>query len=205
MAALDPTALAARCVDPGLVAGFRAARPFPHAVLDDLVPPAVLAGLLDAFADEPARVLHDPIFEVLASAPVPADRRFSAFTAALGSPEVRGAVGALAEARLARVDGRAFGYQPGHFLLPHTDADADATRAVAYAFYVDVTPDLEGGELVLYDADLEGTEIVAAREARVIAPRANRMVLFAVGPRSLHEVREVTCGHRVSVAGWFYR
>jgi Rps23 Pro-64 3,4-dihydroxylase Tpa1-like proline 4-hydroxylase len=30
-------------------------------------------------------------------------------------------------------------------------------------------------------------------------------VLFAVGPHTLHQVREVTAGARFSVAGWFLR
>jgi len=39
---------------------------------------------------------------------------------------------------------------------------------------------------------------------KCIEPRANRLVLFEVGPAAVHQVRGVTAGARVSLSGWFY-
>jgi len=61
----------------------------------------------------------------------------------------------------------------------------------------------EGGELELFDCDLDGDEIVGARPALRIEPVENRLVVFDVSPGSLHQVREVTGGGRVSLSGWY--
>jgi len=45
---------------------------------------------------------------------------------------------------------------------------------------------------------------VRVESARVIEPRANRLVVFDVSDGSLHQVREVVSGLRISLAGWFY-
>lgn len=188
----------------GLAEAWRGAAPFPHVVIDGVVGEAGRELLMAAFGDEPASVIRDEIFEMTASAVRVEEAAFRAFHEALESPEVLAFVGAIAGKRLRRADMRAFGYEPGQYLLPHTDHQESFGRAVAYAFYVDVSPDLEGGELTLYACDLEGREIVATRAAANIAPRSDRIVLFEVSDASLHEVREVTCGLRLSLAGWFY-
>jgi Rps23 Pro-64 3,4-dihydroxylase Tpa1-like proline 4-hydroxylase len=46
--------------------------------------------------------------------------------------------------------------------------------------------------------------MVATESAVVIAPKADRLVVFDVGDLSLHQVREVMSGLRVSLSGWFY-
>jgi Rps23 Pro-64 3,4-dihydroxylase Tpa1-like proline 4-hydroxylase len=194
----------ARLAEPGLAAAWRSARPYAHVVVDGLVDEEARRALLAAMEDEPASEIHDEIFAMTASAVSVQDARLRRFHAALGSAEVCAAIEALSGKHVRRVDLRAFGYGPGHYLLPHTDHQQDVGRAVAYAFYLDTTPDLAGGELALFDVTLAGGEIVAARPAESIAPRANRLVLFDVGDRSLHEVREVTRGLRLSLAGWFY-
>ena len=97
---------------------------------------------------------------------------------------------------------RAYAYLPGHYLLPHADRDDGGRRRVAYAYYVDLLECLRGGELDLFDCTMDGSEIVSARVATTILPRANRCVFFEVGDRSLHQVREVTSGGRLSLAGW---
>jgi Rps23 Pro-64 3,4-dihydroxylase Tpa1-like proline 4-hydroxylase len=51
---------------------------------------------------------------------------------------------------------------------------------------------------------MEGGEIALTVSARVIEPRSNRLVVFEVGDVSLHQVREVCAGLRISLAGWFY-
>lgn len=194
----------ARLTAPGLAAAWRSARPFPHAVIDGFTAPDTCSTLVGAMEDEPADVLRDEIFTMTASAPTVEDARLRRFHAALGGSEVCAAIEALTGRRVRRADLRAFAYEPGHYLLPHTDHQEGVGRAIAYAFYLGATPDLAGGELALFDCSLDHGEIVSAREARVIAPRENRLVLFEVGDASLHEVREVTCGMRLSLAGWFY-
>ncbi len=194
----------ARLADPALAAAWRAARPFPHVVIDGFTSEDARATLVGALEDESASVIRDEIFEVTASAVSVEDARLRRFHAALQSPEVLSAIAAIHGERVTRADLRAFAYEAGHYLLPHTDHQEGVGRAVAYAFYLDTTPDLEGGELVLFDCTRSGGEIAAAREAEVIAPRPNRLVLFEVGDASLHEVREVTRGMRISLAGWFY-
>jgi hypothetical protein len=187
-----------------LAQAWRSAEPFPFVVLDGLVGEARRELLVEAFADEPAAVIRDEIFEMTASAVRVEHATFRAFHAALESAEVLALVGQITGKAVRRADLRAFGYEPGQYLLPHTDHQKEIGRAVAYAFYVDVSGDLEGGELVLYACDFAGPEIVATRQAQSIAPRSDRLVLFDVSDASLHEVREVTRGLRLSLAGWFY-
>jgi len=45
---------------------------------------------------------------------------------------------------------------------------------------------------------------VATEPAGQIEPRPNRLVVFEVSEASLHQVREVIGGLRISLAGWFY-
>lgn len=194
----------ARLTDPGLAAAWRAARPFPHVVIDGLVSEDARATLLAAMEDEPAGEIHDEIFEMTASAPKVEDPRFRRFQAALESAPVLAAITALCGKPVRKVDLRAFAYGPGHYLLPHTDHQDNVGRVVAYAFYLDTLHALAGGELALFDCTLTGAEITATRVSKTIAPRPNRLVLFEVGSASLHEVREVTHGLRLSLAGWFY-
>jgi Rps23 Pro-64 3,4-dihydroxylase Tpa1-like proline 4-hydroxylase len=66
-------------------------------------------------------------------------------------------------------------------------------------------PALAGGELDLYRCDVAGGAIVRTAIEKTISPRPNRCVLFAVDRLSLHRVREVTAGGRLSLAGWFTR
>jgi hypothetical protein len=182
---------------------FREERPFSHVVIDGFVRAERLADLAIAFEDEPADEIHDEIFSTMASRKRLENEAFRAFEAELSAREVLDAVGALAETKLTRVELRAYVYLEGHYLLPHADHQPAVGRALALAFYVDAR-DLEGGELELFDCDLDGREIVRTRSGRRIAAVPNRAVIFEVGDRSLHQVREVTRGARLSLAGWFY-
>src|SRR5438067_1813589 len=98
--------------------------------------------------------------------------------------------------------GSAYVYLPGHYLLPHSDSRQSEGRAIAYAYYVSAPR--KGGELELFDCTMKKGEIVRTWPAKKIAPRANRLVLFAVTDTALHQVREVLRGARTSIAGWFY-
>ena len=103
-----------------------------------------------------------------------------------------------------RVDMRAYAYRAGHFLLPHSDHQLGLGRQLAYAYYAPSPEPPEDGGLELYHCELEAGEVVKAESACIIEPRANRIAIFDVGDVSLHQVREVLGGLRVSLAGWFY-
>jgi hypothetical protein len=188
---------------PALAEAFRGGKPFSHVVLDEFVEPGRLSDLVLAFDEEPANEIHDEIFSMMASATTLEHAAFRAFHDELGSAETRRALGAITGKPLGRADMRAYAYLPGHYLLPHADHQAAVGRLIAYAFYVD-TRELEGGELELFDCTFEAGEIVATRAAKRITATPNRVVLFEVSEASLHQVREVTRGVRLSLAGWFY-
>lgn len=174
------------------------------------MPSETLARVRDAFDDEDADRIQDEIFDVTASSSPPSTPALASLHAALGRRETLDVVGAITGAELVSVEMRAYVYARGQYLLPHADRDEGGRRAVAFAFYVDARPGedgapLEGGELDLYATETRDGDIVRATIATTIVPRANRCVLFEVSPTSLHRVREVRSGVRLSVAGWFHR
>jgi Rps23 Pro-64 3,4-dihydroxylase Tpa1-like proline 4-hydroxylase len=176
------------------------AQPFPHAVVDEaaLDPEALLAVL----EEEAVERYEGEIALFEASAPEPAGelaRVRDAFAAAYAPAFTR-----ITGKAVARVDMRAYAYRPGHYLLPHTDHRDGLARALAYAYYLPSPAPPTGGELELYRCTVAGGEITAVEPGRVIAPQANRLVVFDVSDASLHQVREVLAGVRLSLAGWFY-
>lgn len=179
------------------------ARPFPYVVLDDLVSPETLAELLVAVSQEPHYPNRGEIYDFMASSPEVAHPTLRAFQAALGSPATLAAVRAISGRPVASVDLRSYVYVPGSYLLPHADSRASIGRLVAFAFYI-YTTDCTGGELELFTCEMAGDEVVHATPAQRIEPRPNRIVMFDVTARSLHQVREVLAGNRVSLTGWFH-
>lgn len=163
---------------------FRTAKPFPHVVIDDALPADVHARMVLAFDREPVALIENEIYLHLRSSEPPQEP-------SLRLPLDCGEVSRLCGVRVTRMDGAAYVYLPGHYLLPHTDSRASEGRAIAYAYYV--TAPRRGGELELF-----------GKPRRRIAARANRLVLFEVSDRALHQVREVIEGARASIAGWFY-
>jgi Rps23 Pro-64 3,4-dihydroxylase Tpa1-like proline 4-hydroxylase len=117
----------------------------------------------------------------------------------LAAPATLVAVERITGRALSRVEAKSYVYAAGSYLLPHTDNQR--ARRVSFALYLDVEG--HGGELDLYACRLTAGAVVGARVAATVAPRPGRLVLFDVSPASLHRVREVTAGRRVSVAGWF--
>ena len=186
-----------------LARAWRAARPFPHLVFDDFVPEAALPELLAVLEDEPVERYEGDIFVFEACAPEPTTPELRAlrdsFASVLGPPLSR-----ITGRPVRRADMRAYAYRVGHYLLPHSDHHEDLGRAVAYAYYLPSPEPPSGGELELFACRAEHTELVAMESARVIEPRSNRLVVFEVSVRSLHQVREVLGGLRISLAGWFY-
>jgi hypothetical protein len=185
---------------PALASAWRAARPFPHVILDELTPPERVAELRAAIAREPHWPNRGDFYEMMASADPPAHESLRAFAAELA----RAPIAALTGKTVTRLELRSYVYLPGAYLLPHSDCRADQRRAVAFAYYLSNAADVRGGELEFFDCKVDGDEIIETPSAKLIAPEANRLVLFEVSLQSLHQVREVTSGGRVSLSGWFY-
>lgn len=178
--------------------------PFPHVVIDDAVTPPQLDALRDAVAHEPHWPERSELVDAMASAPSPSHPILAGFAAALGSADGLATIRMITGRQVARVEVRSYVYPLGGYLLPHTDGRREAGRQVAFALYL--TPDgtCTGGELELFRCTTgDDGDIVATEPAGVVAHRPNRLVLFDVTEVSLHQVREVTQGARISLAGWF--
>jgi Rps23 Pro-64 3,4-dihydroxylase Tpa1-like proline 4-hydroxylase len=186
-----------------LAARYRAAKPFCHVVIDDVCEREALRALREAFEEEPAHNLQDEIFDLMASAQAPEHATITGLVTELASAPVRAAVEGVTGARTSAVEARIYAYLAGHYLLPHADLDEAGRRRVAFVLYVDALDGLRGGELDLFACTVERGAIVGTEVAASITPRPNRLVLFEVTERSLHQVREVTAGIRLSLAGWF--
>ena len=191
------------CDEAALAAEWRTAAPFPHVVIDDVLDDAGREELMAIVDEEPVETYHGEIFRFDATAPEPVTAAFRAlregFAAALAPVLSRVTGKAVRTADL-----RGYAYGPGHYLLPHTDHQEGLERALAFAWYLPSAEPPEGGELELYRCRAEDGELVETTPALTIAPRANRLVIFDVGDLSLHQVREVLRGRRLSLAGWFY-
>lgn len=165
---------------------WQATSPFPYAVVDDVCDePDALMAILD---EENVAPYEADLFRFEATAPEPKSDELRALRDAFGA-QLAPVLAKLSGLPVRRCDMRAFAYRPGHFLLPHTDRQGE--RLIAYAYYLPTPEPPTGGELELFP-DV------------VIAPRPNRIALFEVSDRSLHQVREVLGGLRLSLAGWFY-
>lgn len=186
-----------------LAAAWRAAHPFPHLVIDEFAPAEALPELLAILDEEPVVRQESDIFAFEATAPEPTTTELRAlrdeFAVLLAAPLSR-----ITGTPVTRVDMRAYAYRPGQFLLPHSDHQVGLQRMLAYAYYLPSPEAPLGGELELYRCRVEGGTIVATDSACLIEPRANRLVVFDVSDVSLHQVREVLGGLRISLAGWFH-
>ena len=191
---------AAALDEPALARAWRDAQPFPHVVLDDVIAPDELMAILD---EESVDRYEGDLFVFDATPPEPAGSSFralrDAFARALAPPLSR-----ITGKRVATVDMRAFAYRVGHYLLPHSDHRDGLHRALAYAYYVPSPEPPAGGELELFRCAIDDGELVSIESVKLIEPRGHRLVVFDVSDVSLHQVREVVGGLRLSLAGWFY-
>jgi len=186
-----------------LACAWRAALPFPHLVFDDFVPAERLPELLATLDDEPVERYEGDIFAFDASAPEPTTPELAELRASFARtlvPPLSRITGRV----IRRVDMRTYAYRPGHYLLPHCDHQDGLERELAYAYYLPSPEPPSGGELEMFACRAEHGELVTTESARLLEPVANRLVVFEVSPRSLHQVREVVSGLRISLAGWFY-
>lgn len=184
--------------EPALAATWRAAEPFPHVVIEDVLDRARLPELFAILEDEPVERYTNDLYTFDATAPEPATAAFAELRAAFGRV-LAPALSRVTGKRVARADLRAYAYREGDYLLPHADHQAELSRRLAYAYYLPSPEPPTGGELELFRVHARGAD-----SARVIEPRPNRIAIFDVTETSLHQVREVLAGMRLSLAGWFY-
>lgn len=175
--------------------------PFRHVIVDDACerPDEILA-IVD---DEGVVPYEGDIFRFEATAPEPTSAEMRALRDQFAA-ELAPALSRLTGRAVSRVDMRAYAYREGHYLLPHTDHREGLARVLAYAYYLPTPTPPTGGELELFACELADGELASATSAKIIEPRPNRLVVFEVGDTSLHQVREVLAGMRLSLAGWFY-
>jgi len=175
--------------------------PFRHVIVDDACErPDELLEILEEEAVEP---YEGDIFKFEATAPEPRTRELRELRDRFAA-ELAPGLSDLTGKCVIRVDMRAYAYRVGHYLLPHTDHREGLHRVLAYAYYLPSPESPRGGELELYACTAANGELTAMTSAKIIEPRSNRLVVFEVGDRSLHQVREVLSGLRISLAGWFY-
>lgn len=191
------------CDEAQLAAAWREARPFRHVIVDDLLPEAQLPALMEMLEEEPVAPYEADIFAFEASAPAPVSDELKGlrteFADVLAPPLSR-----ITGRAVRTVDMRAFAYRVGHYLLPHSDHQDGLGRALAYIYYLPTPEPPAGGELELFACGEQEGELTDIASAALIRPVANRLVVFEVGTTSLHQVREVMAGLRISLAGWFY-
>lgn len=189
---------------PILAEAWRRAQPFPHVVIDGMVCAAELDVLRESIGREPHAPEHSEIVDCFASAPELTEPNLAAFAAAMASPEVLAAVHGITGKRVSTVEVRSYCYITGGYLLPHTDGMRALGRQVAFAAYLSLDEQCAGGELELFRCELDASgDLAVAEPAAMIEHRGNRLVLFDVSETSLHQIREVIAGSRISLAGWF--
>jgi Rps23 Pro-64 3,4-dihydroxylase Tpa1-like proline 4-hydroxylase len=181
---------------------WRSAQPFPYVVLDDVVDAATLEQLRQAASAEPHWPNRGEIYDFMASGETVYQPALKELETELGTERVLDAVRTISGREMTHANLRSYVYQPGSYLLPHSDSRSDVGRVVAYVMYIWLD-DCVGGELELFSCEMNGDELVHAHSAELITPRPNRLVLFDVTNASLHQVREVLAGTRVSLTGWF--
>jgi len=172
-------------------------------VIDDVVPAEMIPELFAILDEEPVNRYESDIFAFEATAPEPTTAELRALRDNFAST-LAPALSRITGTPVTRVDMRAYAYRPGHYLLPHSDHQDGLQRMIAYAYYLPSPEPPVGGELELFRCRVEGGAIVATDSARLIEPRANRLVVFGVSDISLHQVCEVLGGLRISLAGWFH-
>lgn len=186
-----------------LARAWRAATPFPHLVIDEFIPPEALDELFAILEEEPVLPYQGDIFAFEATAPEPTTAEMRALRDEFGAV-VAPVLARITGKPVVRADLRAYAYRVGHYLLPHSDHQHALARALAFAYYLPSPEPPVGGELELYACELADGELTSTLPARLISPAANRLVVFDVSDVSLHQVREVLGGLRISLAGWLF-
>lgn len=113
---------------------------------------------------------------------------------------------------IAKVEMQLTAHNDGCFYKVHNDAGSEktATREFTYVYYFNNTPQqYSGGELRLYDTQLQGDAVIGHDNFKTIEPANNTIVFF--NSRCRHEVMPVSCpsqqfeDSRFTLNGWIRR
>ena len=103
-------------------------------------------------------------------------------------------------------------HNDGAFYKVHTDAGSEKTktRELTYVYYFYQEPkQFSGGELKIYDTEMQGKKFIQKENSKVIEPRNNSIVFF--NSRCKHEVLPISCSSnefkasRFTLNGWLRR
>ena len=103
-------------------------------------------------------------------------------------------------------------HNDGAFYKVHTDAGSEKTktRELTYVYYFYQEPkQFSGGELKIYDTEMQGKKVIQKENSQVIEPRNNSIVFF--NSRCKHEVLPISCdsnefkASRFTLNGWLRR
>jgi Rps23 Pro-64 3,4-dihydroxylase Tpa1-like proline 4-hydroxylase len=221
---IRPSLLADAGARAALAAAYTVSAPFPHALVPDLVDPALLRAARDEIIDNVSATYKETdLFKMLQTGDLANLDRLDAAAAArlpallrlrdaLYSPEFRAFIeqvtgcGALSE----RTDCACNVHAPGGHLLCHDDVIG--ARRVSFILYL-TDPDApwraeDGGALELYPLAAGGAAAPAPAPAATVLPTWNALAFFGVEPgRSFHAIQEVAPGApspRMAIQGWFH-
>lgn len=103
-------------------------------------------------------------------------------------------------------------HNDGAFYKAHTDAGSEKTKTreltYVYYFYQEPKP-FSGGELKIYDTEVQGKKVIQKENSRTVEPRNNSIVFF--NSRCKHEVLPISCScqdfkaSRFTLNGWLRR
>jgi hypothetical protein len=216
--------------DEGALAhAWRSAAPFPHVVIDDFLDPDCLDDVLAILDEEGLNRYEADLYAFDATAPEPRTDEMRALRAEWART-LAPILARITGSSVATADLRAYAYRVGDYLLPHADHQEGLERKLAFAYYLPSPTEIEaapivdaaerdvveanagpsgerglvGGELELYRCRVENGELADIESATLVEARANRIAIFDVSDVSLHQVREVLGGLRLSLSGWFY-
>ncbi|MEL6461119.1 MAG: 2OG-Fe(II) oxygenase [Cyanobacteria bacterium J06621_15] len=103
-------------------------------------------------------------------------------------------------------------HNDGAFYKAHTDAGSEKTktRELTYVYYFYQEPkQFSGGELKIYDTEVQDKKVIQKENSQVIEPRNNSIVFF--NSRCKHEVLPISCSSnefkasRFTLNGWLRR
>ena len=113
------------------------------------------------------------------------------------------------EFAVSRVEMQMTAHNDGCFYKVHTDAGSEKTkdRQLTYVYYFYQEPkQFTGGELKIYDTELQDNNFKQKERSQTVEPRNNRIVFF--NSRCKHEVLPITCPSqkfqhsRFTLNGW---
>lgn len=186
-----------------LARAWRTSLPFPHIVVDDVLANECIERLMEILDEEGVDRYEADLYAFDATAPDPRTDEMRALRAEWAA-QLAPVLSRITGKSVASADLRAYAYRVGHYLLPHADHQEGLERKLAFAYYLPSPEPPVGGDLELFRCRVENGELADIESAKLVEARANRIAIFDVSEVSLHQVREVLGGLRLSLSGWFY-